>query len=133
MFFRSKKAKVFQGLWAVNPHQGSTMNQLQSLDHLGTITCILQQLKTQSEVKKQTLVDTYVYIKIFYLLLGCSKANFRPILGDNLTNLILITAFFKFLLWPKGQQELCNEVRSINPTKYLWGFNWNPTNMIVPP
>ena len=31
---------------------------------------------------------------IFYLLLGCLKANFRPMSRNSLTNLILITAFF---------------------------------------
>ena len=37
------------------PHQGSTMNPLQSLQHLETPTCILP-LKTQSYFKKRTLV-----------------------------------------------------------------------------
>ena len=55
--FRSKKAKIFQELYPLNPHQGSTLNRLQSLQHLETFSCILQHLKTQSYFKKRTVVE----------------------------------------------------------------------------
>ena len=55
--FRCKKAKIFQELYPLNPHQGSTLNRLQSLQHLETFSCILQHLKTQSYIKKWAVVE----------------------------------------------------------------------------
>ena len=42
-----KKDQNFSGVLPQNPHQGSAMNQLQSLQHLKTLTCILQHSKIQ--------------------------------------------------------------------------------------
>ena len=57
MSFSCKKAKIFQELYPVNPNQGSTINPVRSLQHLKTLTCILQHSKTQSKYKKPTLVE----------------------------------------------------------------------------
>ena len=42
-----KKDQNFSGVLPQNPHQGSAMNQLRSLQHLKTPTCILQHSKIQ--------------------------------------------------------------------------------------
>ena len=46
-----KRTKVFQGLYSLNPRNGSAMNPLQSLQHLETSDWILQYSKTQSSFK----------------------------------------------------------------------------------
>ena len=42
---------MFKGFTPLNPHQGSDMNPLRSLQYLETQSCILHQSKTQSLFK----------------------------------------------------------------------------------
>ena len=51
-----QKDQNFSGVLPPNPHQGSAMNPLQSLQHLKTPTCILQKFKNSIFVQKGILV-----------------------------------------------------------------------------
>ena len=70
--------------------------------------------------------------EVDFLLLFCKcyLAAPRPTLGhsqeDNLTNLMLITAFVQ--VPPKGHREPHNEVAYLSLAECLEGFDWEPSN-----
>ena len=64
------------------------------------------------------------YFFFFFFFFNCYLADPRPTLGhsqgDNLTNPMLIAAFY--LIRPEGHREPCNEVGSLSPAERLAGF-----------
>ena len=61
---RSKKAEFFQGLYSLNPHQGSTMNLLQSLNLFETPTCIFEHsnLCSKMDINETAWMNACIYI-----------------------------------------------------------------------
>ena len=58
------------------------------------------------------LKDVALSNEFFLLFLGCPRPTLGHCQRDSLTSPILITAFFKFLIWLEGHQEPHNEVGS---------------------
>lgn len=66
---------------------------------------------------------------VFYLLFGCSKANFGHYWGDILTHPILITTVF-INSWPKSHWEPDNKAGTLSSVTYLVGIEWGTFRLL---